>query len=193
MRSLVSSLGAACFGFLLLCAGCAHAERIRMDEPLTRFPRDALGGIQTIVRYEIAAPDRHDTVILFLAAPSRPGALPMKIQVLNTKGVEQETNLIDSDGADCTLEHVALFRAGKDVAAVVATRLVDAHSISQADPGPMEIQVYQLEADGDPGRSALVFKVQGNPTRSSPLCAVEDVDKALDAAAKAWRPTAVTP
>ena len=188
---LIFKLGAACVGFSLLCAGWAHAERIRMDKPLSEFSADALGGIRTVVRYETAAPDRHDTAILFLAAPDRPGDLPMKIQILNTNGVERD--LIDSEGADCTIEHVALFRAGKDVAAAVATRVFDAASFSQADPGPMEIQVYQLEADGNPGRSAIVFKAQGNPTRSKPLCTVEDVDKVLAAAAKVWRPTAVTP
>lgn len=191
MRALTSSLGAVCVGFSLLCTGWAHAGWIRLDKPLIEFSGDALGGIRTIVRYETAAPDRHDTAILFLAAPDRPGDLPMKIQVLNTNGVERD--LIDSEGADCTLEHVALFRAGKDVAAVVATRVFDAASFSQANPGPMELQVYQLEADGNPGRSAIVSKAQGNPTRSKPLCTVEDVDNVLAAAAKIWRPMAVTP
>jgi hypothetical protein len=194
MRVLASRLGATCFGFSLLCAGWAHAERILLDKPLTQFSGDALGGVRTIVQYDTAVPNRHDTAILFLAAPDRPGDLPTKIQVLNANGVEQP-DLIDSEGADCTLEHVALFRTGKDVAALVATRVFDTASFSQADPGPMEIQTYQLEVDGDgdAGRSAIVFKAQGTPTRSKPLCAIEDVNNALDAAAKVWRPTAVTP
>lgn len=117
----------------------------------------------------------------------------MKIQVVNTKGAVLHGKLIDSDGADCTLQHVALFRAGTDVAAAVATRLFDGGSVSQSKAGPMEIQIYHLEPDGDPGRSALVFKAQGNPTRAKPICAMKDVDKALDAAANAWTPTAAAP
>jgi hypothetical protein len=188
---LAIKVGATCVGFSLLCTGWAHAEWIRLDKTLTEFSSDALGGIRTIVRYETAAPDRQDTAILFLAAPDRPKDLPTKIQVLNANGVERD--LIDSEGADCTLEHVALFRANKDVAAVVATRIFDETSFSQAGPGPMEIQVYQLEADGNPGRSAIVFKAQSHPTRSKPVCTVEDVDNALAAAAKVWRKTALTP
>ena len=191
MQNAAGSLKVVCCALSLWWVGPAHGERVSVDKPLTQFAGNALGGIRTVVRYETAAPDRRDTAILFLAAPNRPDALPMEIQVLNAIGIEQ--HLIDSEGADCTLAQVALFQAGKDLAVIAAIRVFDAASFSQADPGPMDLQVYQLEHDGNAGRSAIVFRAQGKPTRSKPLCATEDVERAIDAAARSWRPSAIKP
>jgi len=98
-----------------------------------------------------------------------------------------------SEGADCSLEHVGIFRAGCDVAVLAATRIFDAAYFIQANAGPMAIQAYQLESDGNAGRSPIVLKAQGRLARTQPLCAGEDVETAIKSAASGWRRVAVEP
>lgn len=179
--------------FFVIGFNLTYASRIPLDKSLVEFSRDTLGGIRTIVRYEIPTPDRTDIAVLFLSDPMRAGALPMRIQILNEENVEQQ-QLIESEGADCILNRVALFKAGKEVAAVVATRVFTTASFTQAEPGPMKIQVYQLlQSDGDPGSSNIVFKAKGAEIFSKPICLVNDVDEAIDAVAITWRPNAIQP
>lgn len=189
LNTLECSLEVFIFIFLLLWATSASAGRVILDKSINEFPEDALGGIRTIVRYEVPAPNRHDIAIIFLASPNRNGGLPTKVQVLDDANQEQQ--LTESEGPDCTLRRVALFHDGSATAAVVATRFVDLASFTQAEPGPMQIQVYQLQPDGDASHSTTVFKASGAPARSKPVCTADDVDAAIDATANSWRSTAV--
>lgn len=188
-RPAVTCCRAACFGISLVLGCSARAERIILDQPVMHFEARALGGTQTILRYELAAPDRNDTAILFLTA-GESGGLPIAIQVLN-KGEDRPP--LDSQGGDCNIARVGLFRAGKDVALVQAYRTWRKSSPSLAEPAPMQIQLYVLAPDGSPGRSDPVFMASGRPTHSKPLCNIEDVDKAIEAAANLWRPSAADP
>lgn len=177
--------------FLLVFASMAHAERIALDQPTLHFDAGALGGIRTILRYDLPAPDRSDTAILFLAAPTEPGSLPSAVQVAG--GSEDwRRPLLDSEGGDCTLARVGLYRAGRAVAVVEAVRHWTHGGPSLADPDAMEVRVYQLGPSSLPGESNPVFRLQGAPTLTRPLCALKDVDAAIDAAARSWRPSAVT-
>ena len=166
-------------------------ERIALDRPELRFPPGALGGIRTILRYKLARPNRIVTAILFLALPDRRETLPVAVQV---QGSENDGQLLrDVEGADCTLARVGLYRTGKSIVALEAVRHGTPESPSYADPDVMEVRIYQLGPGSNPGDSDPMFTLQGTPTLTRPLCALKDVDAALDAAARAWRPAAPTP
>jgi hypothetical protein len=185
MNETCNLLTALVFAALISSVSAASAEQVPLNKPLEQFAKDALGGIRTILQYGIAEPNRSDVKIVFLEGPSSPGGLPDEIQVLDNVGVEQP-DLIESEGADCTLQHVALFREGSRVAVITATRVYDPNFPSQAVPGPMEIQIYQLEPDGGAGRSTIVFRSRVRPIRTQPICSGIDLQDAIAAAAQVW-------
>ena len=177
---------------VLLCAGCflgavtARTEQVTFHGALTQFAPDALGGIRSILRYDAARPDRRETAIIFLGGPARGGELPQEIQVLGQ--TDDRRHLADVEGADCTLERVAVLRDPAGVSVITATRVFKISAFrggpSQADPAPMDIQVYRLEDGGDGGESELVLRAHDPPSQTGPICKSADVQRAIDVRAK---------
>jgi hypothetical protein len=176
MKSLIALIP------LYLVAPNAFAEQILPNTAVSQFEPSSLGGITSIMRYEVARPDRTEVDYLLLTAPETPkgNKLPVQIQVQALHG--EAASLSDVDGADCTISKAAIFRQGSQITLAEAIRVFDAQQIlrgGMSQPGPMDIHIYYRREGGDAGESSPLFQEDAPPRRTGPLCLAADVRKAI--------------
>lgn len=152
---------------------------------VTRYTPAQLGGIDSVLRYTVARPDREETRFVFLSAPEA-GKLPEEVQVVDP-GVEL-VQLSDEQGADCTLAHVEVM-TGRRAAVISAVRVFSAklEDNDLSAPGAMDIQLYRPRAGEDPGESRIVLRASGPPKRSAALCDLPAIRRAMLAIANKER------
>ncbi len=141
---------------------------------------DRLGQVARIIRYSVAQPDRSETAFLFLSASAGRASLPEEVQVVGGGG--ERLHLSDTEGADCTLEHVWIRQAesgGPEV--VYAARLFsgDLKTDVNSDPAPMAVSVFRPRPGEQPGDSAVMLKIIGPPRRTRPVCLAADVQREM--------------
>ena len=167
---------------LLLLGPHASAEQVLLKAAASTFAPSSLGGITSIMRYEVARPDRINVDYLLLASPetNTGETLPVQIQVLGLHG--EEATLSDVEGADCTLSKVAIFRQGPLITLAEAVRVFNTPQFlhgGMSQPGAMYIHIYHRHDGGDAGESSPLFQEDQPPVRTGPLCLAADVQKAL--------------
>ena len=163
---------------LALTVHQAPAQQVAPERFIQRFPVGTMGGIETVLRYRQARPDRTDTAILFLAHVDRDG-IPEQVEVLGPTG--DQVHPVDSQGADCVLERIALIRRNDGVILVDAVRVYDAANLQAgySTAAAFNLQVYRLGVGDDTTDSSLVFRASGRPVRSPPLCSERSVQQAI--------------
>ncbi len=135
-----------------------------------------LGDVARIVRYLVAQPDRSETAFLFLRPPTGLGSLPEEVQVVGLGG--ERLHLSDTEGADCTLEHVWVRQtASRGPEVVYAARIFsgDLKADVVSDPAPMAVSVFRPRHGEQPGDSDVMLKIIGPPKRTRPVCLATDV------------------
>ena len=171
---------------------CAAKARVTVGSPRAdvRLGPTDLGGITRIFRYVVAQPDRTEIAYLFLAEPSAPGQAPMQVQVIGKGG--EELHLSDTQGADCTLEHVWIRtkkEGGPEVVYAARTFSGDLKTDSASEPAPMDVSVFRLHPGEDAGDSEVVLRLHGAIKRSRPVCRVNDVQREMVRLARSGRDT----
>ncbi len=170
----------ACLAALILAVPVnrARSQQVTPGRFIQQFPPGTMGGLETVLRYRQARPDRTDTAIVFLAHAGRDG-IPEQVEVLGPTG--DQVHPVDSEGADCVLERTALVRRNGSVELVDAVRVFDAASLraGYSTAAPFDLQVYRLGVGDDSIESGLVFRVAGRPVRSPPLCSERSVQQAI--------------
>ncbi len=141
---------------------------------------DRLGDVARIVRYSVAQPDRSQTAFLFLSPSADRGSLPEEVQVVGLGG--ERLHLSNTEGADCTLEHVWVRQAGSAGPEVVYAARVfsgDLKTDVVSEPAPMAVSVFRPHRGEQPGDSAVVLKIVGPPRRTRPVCLAADVQREM--------------
>lgn len=172
-----------------LCQGASPSE-VRLHGAETRFAPGDLGGVTRILRYTVAQPDGGGTEYVFLTEGGA-GELPQAVQVVGEGG--EMLRLSDVQGADCTLDHVRVFRRPDGGGEVVYAARAFGGSLARdvtSEPAPMQVSVFVTRPARDPGDSEVVLKLAGPPRRSRPVCRLPEVEREMTrlSAGEARRP-----
>ena len=154
--------------------------RLKLEGLVTPVAFDRLGGIAAVVRFEIARPDRRETVYTFLTGSLSGKQVPAEVQVRGPDG--RQLRLTAQEGADCTLSAVEISTIptgrGSVISAVRRFSPVLSDNDSSA-PAPMDVQVFRPVRRGAADESAIVLEAVGAPVVTRALCGAAETRRAM--------------